>query len=49
MLIPISIMWVVWKERKFRAFDGIEKDFNYIKNRWIHTSGFLFLGMILGT
>lgn len=33
LLIPISIFWVVLKERNTRAFDGIEKDFVNIRDR----------------
>lgn len=44
MLILLSVLWVMWKERNSRTFEGIEKDFNCIKNRWIHTFGFLLLG-----
>lgn len=44
MLIPMSLMQVVWKERNTRTFNGIENDFNNIKDRWMHNFGFLFLG-----
>lgn len=44
MLIPLSLMWVVWKEKNSRAFEGIENDFNSIKDRWFHLFGSLFLG-----
>lgn len=44
MLIPLPLMWVVWKERNTRVFNGIENNFNIIKDRWFYTFSFLFLG-----
>lgn len=43
LLIPLSIRWVVWKERNASAFDEIERDFVDIRDRWIHTFGFMIL------
>lgn len=43
-LIPLSIFWVVWKERNLRAFEGIKKDFTAIRDTWIHSFGSMLLG-----
>lgn len=32
MIIPIPVFWVEWKERKTRAFDGVENDFSNIRD-----------------
>lgn len=44
LLIPISIFWVVRKKRNTRAFDGVERDLVHIRDSWLHTFRFLFLG-----
>lgn len=43
-LIPLPIFWVIWKERNDWAFDGLELDFNTIKNNWFHYFGSTVLG-----
>lgn len=32
-LIPLTIFWVIWKERNSKAFDGIEGEMTRIKDR----------------
>lgn len=43
-LIPLTIFWVIWEKRNYRAFDGRTGDLGRIKDRWIHTFGILILG-----
>lgn len=43
-LIPLTIIWVHWKERNNRAFEGIELDFNKFINCWFHYFGSTILG-----
>lgn len=43
-LIPLTIFWVFWKKRNNKAFDGIEFDFNKIKDNWFHYFGSNLLG-----
>lgn len=43
-LIPLSIFWVVWKEKNLKAFEGIEKDLASIRNNWIYIFGYMILG-----
>lgn len=43
-LIPLSIFLVVWKEKNLRAFEGIEKEFNVIRDNWIYSFAFMLLG-----
>lgn len=53
-LIPLTIVWVMWKERKNRVFNGCVRNFGRIRDRWLHTFGALILDhdvygrMILG-
>lgn len=42
-LIPLTIFWVIWKERNNKAFDGKEVNFCNIKNRWFHYFGSILL------
>lgn len=43
-LIPLSIFWVIWKERNKRAFDGQEESSMNLKNRWFHYFDSIMLG-----
>lgn len=43
-LIPLTIFWVVWKERNAKAFENIETNFTYVKDRWIYIFGYILFG-----
>lgn len=43
-LISLTIFWVIWEERNNRTFDGIESDFNKVKDNWFHYFGSNLLG-----
>lgn len=43
-LISLTILWVIWKERNNRAFEGVEQDFNSINDKWFHYFGYTVLG-----
>lgn len=34
----------MWKERNKRAFEGVGDEFERIRDRWLHTIGFLVIG-----
>ncbi|KAI8552751.1 hypothetical protein RHMOL_Rhmol06G0291500 [Rhododendron molle] len=31
-LIPLSLMWIIWRERNSRCFEGVEKSLRSIKS-----------------
>lgn len=45
-MIPVTVIWTVWKERNRKAFHGIDglKGFDVLKNRWFKTLDFLLMG-----
>lgn len=40
-LIPLTVFYIIWKERTMRAFDGIDSDMVKIKDRWFYLFGSL--------
>lgn len=34
-LIPFFIFWVVWKEKNWRVFEGVEDDFDKTRDKWL--------------
>lgn len=42
----LAIIWVVWKEKNKRAFEGVEDGSNRVKYRW-QTLGFFILGHLV--
>lgn len=42
-LIPLTIMWVLWKERNRRALDRVENYIVKIKDSWYHYFDSIFL------
>lgn len=42
-LIPLTVFWVIWKERNARTFEEKECNLNRLKDRWIHYFGFILL------
>lgn len=43
-LIPLTIFWMVWKERNVTDFYESERDFIIIRDKEIHTFGYMILG-----
>lgn len=34
-LIPLTMLWVIWKERNNKVFDEMEEEFSKIRDRWL--------------
>lgn len=43
-LIPLTIFWILWKERNNCVFEGIENTLLNVRDKWLHYFGSLFLG-----
>lgn len=42
-LIPLTVFWVIWKERNSRDFDSVESSILNLKDKWFHYFGFILL------
>lgn len=42
-LIPLTIFWVIWKERNSITFEGKETDLYRLRDRLMHYFGFILL------
>lgn len=43
-LVPLTIFWVIWKERNSKTFEEVKTNLGNIKHKWIHTFGPILLG-----
>lgn len=42
-LIPLTIFWVLWKERNFRTFKSKKRYMYRLRERWMHYFGWYFV------